>query len=190
MFAQMVPCPSDYTYRGTRRKLGAVAQGGVGEAPGCNGLVAGHAYNIRQAGWFRVAGKRRKLLQLYNPWAGKGARGVGEWTGAFSEDSKEFREFEQLCDFSQATAKVESMKGLGAKRGVAKNVRPPIFDVGGRRVLHKSDTVDVECHIAADGLFWIEWHDLVNAALDRIAKVTYDLTDLRNEFFLKAVEDM
>ena len=183
----MGPCPPGYRYRGRKQKLGATAEGGVGESPGCHGLVAGHAYGIRYAGWFRVAGKMRKLVQLYNPWAGKGAVGVGEWKGAFSEESREFR---QLCDFSHATKRIESLKGLGAKKGVAKNVRPRIFDVGGRRVLHRSDTIDVECVIAADGLFWIEWHDLVNAALDRIAKVTYDLTDLRNEFFLKAVEDM
>mmetsp|Transcript_29289 Transcript_29289/g.85881 ORF Transcript_29289/g.85881 Transcript_29289/m.85881 type:complete len:491 (-) Transcript_29289:376-1848(-) len=55
-----------------------------------NGLVMGHAYSVLDARSFKdkkAPGGRVNLIQLRNPW------GEHEWTGAWSDSSKEWKEY-------------------------------------------------------------------------------------------------
>ena len=54
-------------------------------------------------------------------------------------------------------------------------MRPPILGKDGKEVLHPADVIDMECHIAEDGLFWVEWHDWMQAGIKRMARVVFDV---------------
>lgn len=56
-----------------------------------NGLALGHAYSVLQATEaLDEDGKRIRLVKIRNPWGERDAYGLGEWTGPWSDGSKEW----------------------------------------------------------------------------------------------------